>query len=59
MYYDASPLLIVNAAEINLVDSDTDYQALLEQMALASSGRHYFNPMPDALRVSRPGEQHG
>ena len=58
-YYDASPLLIVNAAEINLVDSDADYQALLEQMALARSGRHYFNPMPDALRLSTLEEQHG
>ena len=57
-YYDESPLLIVNAAEINLVDSEPDYQALLEQMALAGSGRHYFNPMPDALRVSTPGEKH-
>jgi len=59
-YYDESPLLIVNAAEINLVDSDSDYRALLEQMALARSGRrHYFNPMPDALRVSTPAEKHG
>ena len=58
-YYDKSPLLIVNAAEINLVDSKRDYQALLEQMALARSGRHYFNPMPDALRVEVPEENHG
>jgi len=58
-YYDESRLLIVNAAEINLVDSDTDYLALLEQMALARSGRHFFNPMPDALRVSTPGEKRG
>jgi len=56
-YYDESPLLIVNAAEINLVDSDPDYEALLEQMALAGSGRHYFNLMPDALCVSTPGEK--
>jgi deoxyadenosine/deoxycytidine kinase len=55
-YYDQSPLLIVNAAEINLVESDSDYAALLEQMAQATSGRHYFNPMPAALRVARSGE---
>ena len=48
-YYDEAPLLIVNAAEINLVDSDSDYQALLEQMALVGSGRHYFNPMPESI----------
>ena len=57
-YYDEAPLLIVNAADINLVDSQRDYQALLEQMALVSRGRHYFNPMPDALRLSTPGEAH-
>ena len=57
--YDESALLIVNAAEINLVDSDTDYQALLEQMALARSGRHYFNPLPEALRLGTPRSEHG
>ena len=54
-YYDEAPLLIVNAAEINLVDSDSDYQALLEQMALARSGRHYFNPMPEAFAATTAG----
>jgi len=54
-YYDEAPLLIVNAAEINLVDSDSDYQALLEQMALAGSGRHYFNPMPEAILAATAG----
>ena len=56
-YYDEAPLLIVNAAEINLVDSDSDYQALLEQMALAGSGRHYFNPMPEAILAATAGEK--
>lgn len=55
-YYDEAPLLIVNAAEINPVDNDSDYQALLEQMALVKSGRHYFNPMPAALQLSTGGE---
>ena len=55
-YYDEAPLLIVNAAEINLVESDSDYQALLEQMNQVKSGRHYFNPMPSALRLATSGE---
>lgn len=55
-YYDDSPLLIVNAAEINLVDSDSDYAALLEHMSQTRNGRHYFNPMPAGLRVAQPGE---
>ena len=47
--YGNAPLLIVNAAEINLVESDLDYNALLEQIANAGSGRHYFNPLPFEL----------
>jgi deoxyguanosine kinase len=58
-YYDEAPLLIVNAAEINLVDSESDYRLLLEQMAQARSGRHYFNPMPEALRLATCGEKNG
>jgi deoxyadenosine/deoxycytidine kinase len=56
-YYDKSPLLIVNAADINLVDSESDYAALLERMAQARSGRHYFNPMPDRLGMAEPGSR--
>jgi deoxyadenosine/deoxycytidine kinase len=44
--YDASPLLIVNAAEIDLARSDRDYLQLLEHIRAIRSGRHYFNPMP-------------
>ncbi len=58
-YYDEAPLLIVNATDINPVDSESDYQALLEQLALVKSGRHFFNPMPEALRLAVSGEQGG
>lgn len=47
--YDAAPLLIVNAAYIDLVNSDTAYRELLEQIGRARTGRHYFNPMPVSL----------
>jgi deoxyguanosine kinase len=43
--YDVAPLLIVNTAGINLVDNDAEYEALLEQIHLTRSGKHYFNPM--------------
>ena len=49
LYYDAAPLLIVNAANINLVDSEQDYQALLEQIRNTRKGVQYFNPMSAAL----------
>jgi deoxyguanosine kinase len=45
LHYDAAPLLIVNAAHINLVDSDADYEALLEQIHSTRKGMQYFNPM--------------
>ncbi|HVC29349.1 MAG TPA: deoxynucleoside kinase [Gammaproteobacteria bacterium] len=43
-YYNAAPLLIVNAAEINPVDSDEDYDMLVREISRVKSGRHYFNP---------------
>ena len=43
--YTDSPLLIVNAAEINLVDHQADFQMLLEHIKTIRSGRHYFNPL--------------
>jgi deoxyadenosine/deoxycytidine kinase len=43
--YDDAPLLIVNTAGVNLVDNDAEYEALLEQIYLTRSGKHYFNPM--------------
>jgi deoxyadenosine/deoxycytidine kinase len=47
--YDAAPLLIVNAAEIDLAESDEDYIMLLEQIRNVKRGRHYFNPIPSML----------
>jgi deoxyguanosine kinase len=44
--YAQSPLLIVNAAELDLVSNESDYQLLLEQIHKTRSGRHYFNPAP-------------
>lgn len=43
-YYSDSPLLIVNAAEIDLVNNTGDYQRLVERLGQVRSGRHYFNP---------------
>ncbi len=48
-HYDASPLLIVNATQLNPVDREEDYQLLLQQIRSIRSGRHYFNPEPALL----------
>ncbi len=49
--YHASPLLIVNAREINPVERDADFQQLLRAIDRAKSGRHYFNPVPDLAKA--------
>lgn len=43
--YDDAPLLIVNAADINFVDSEEDYRLLLEQILQAGKGRQFYNPI--------------
>lgn len=45
-FYDRAPLLIVNAAEIDLVNGDADYQQLVAELLDIRTGRHYFNPRP-------------
>jgi deoxyadenosine/deoxycytidine kinase len=44
LYYDGAPLLIVNASEIDLVNSEQDYQQLVDYMLDIRRGRHYYNP---------------
>ncbi|WP_240914391.1 deoxynucleoside kinase [Microbulbifer harenosus] len=43
-YYDQAPLLIVNCAEIDIVDQQRDYLQLVEYLLEIKSGRHYYNP---------------
>ena len=44
LYYDAAPLLIVNANEIDLAEGDRDYEQLVDYMLNIKKGRYYFNP---------------
>lgn len=48
-YYDEAPLLIVNTAEIDWVNSAHDYTQLVEYMLTINNGRHYYNPQPSIL----------
>lgn len=43
--YSASPLLIVNAAQVDFVANDADYAQLVEHVLRTKRGRHYFNPL--------------
>lgn len=40
--YDASPLFIVNAEELNPVDNDDDFQLLIERLGQMRSYREFF-----------------
>ncbi len=44
LYYDASPLLVVNASQIDPVHNDRDFQQLMEYLPTVRRGRHYYNP---------------
>lgn len=47
--YDASPLLIVNAASIDPVHRESDYRELLKTILGVRRGRHFFNPAAGAF----------
>ena len=46
--YEATPLLIVNAAGIDLAGSDADYEELLGAVKRMRRGRLYYNPLRHA-----------
>lgn len=48
-YYDAAPLLVVNAAEIDFANNDQHFGALLTQVESMDGLRQYFNPNPTLL----------
>ena len=43
--YHESPLLMVNAENLNFLDNDDHFQVLLDEIGRITSGRHYFNPV--------------
>lgn len=47
--YTGAPLLMVNTAEINFVDSDADFDMLLAHIRRIKTGRHFFNPLKAEL----------
>lgn len=46
--YDASPMLIVNAATIDPINNEHHFAVLLEEICRIKSGRHFFNPIVSA-----------
>ncbi len=48
-FYESSPLLIVNAARIDLVNDDRQYSELLNKINSLEGIREYYNPQPALL----------
>jgi deoxyguanosine kinase len=49
-YYEDTTLLVVNSAEIDLVNHDGDYEQLLDYILTTRKGsRNYFNPRPTLI----------
>ena len=44
--YEASPLMIINAASIDFANSEEDFQLLVDKLHDIGKGRHYLNPLP-------------
>ena len=44
--YEHAPLVIVNAAEIDIANNDDDYEELFRQLKGIKKGRYYLNPLP-------------
>jgi deoxyadenosine/deoxycytidine kinase len=45
-YYDSSPLLIVNAKDLDLANNRDHFKQLVQYILTIKSGRHYYNPTP-------------
>lgn len=45
-FYERSPLLIINAAAINPLESEADFQLLVNHICAEGPQRRYLNPMP-------------
>ena len=48
-YYDAAPLLVVNAAAIDFANNHAHFEALLDQVIHMEGTRQFFNPNPTLI----------
>ena len=47
--YNGSPLLVVNAEDIDFVNNANDYKNLLNKIYSIDKGKHYINPMASII----------
>ena len=55
--YDASPLLIVNAAQADFVSNDATTRSCWRRSQRIRRGRHYFNPLKSAVLMRLVGRR--
>ncbi|MCZ6642591.1 MAG: deoxynucleoside kinase [Gammaproteobacteria bacterium] len=48
-FYNAAPLLVINATEIDFAHNNSHFEALLDQVLSMDGSRQYFNPNPTLL----------
>lgn len=49
LYYEDSPLLIINAADINLESNASDYESLITKIMSNPKGKNFINPQPSII----------
>ena len=47
--YKSAPLLIINAADINLESNESDYEALVSMIMSNPKGKNFVNPQPSII----------
>ncbi len=47
--YNDAPLLIINAADINLESNDADYESLVTTIMSNPKGKNFINPQPSII----------
>ena len=47
--YEAAPLLIINAADINLESNEADYDSLVNMIMSNPKGKNFINPQPSII----------
>jgi deoxyadenosine/deoxycytidine kinase len=47
--YNDAPLLIINAADINLESNESDYESLITTIMSNPKGKNFINPQPSII----------
>ena len=47
--YNSAPLLIINAADINLESNEADYESLVTKIMSNPKGKNFINPQPSII----------